>query len=101
MLRPIASIACTDATVKTSPGRATGSGRSSRASAKLKMAQFAPMPMASEKMAMLVNPGLPASRRHPYLMSCQKRSIQTIISRLDGAQDRVVRGYSMVSTTLF
>ena len=65
MVSPIASIACTDATVKTSPGRATGSGRSSKASAKLKIAQFTPMPIASDSTAMIANAGVPASVRQP------------------------------------
>ncbi len=45
---PKASTEELEPTVKTSPGRATGSGRNSRASAKLKMAQWAPMPIASD-----------------------------------------------------
>ena len=62
---PKASTEELEPTVKTSPGRATGSGRNSRASAKLKMAQLAPMPIASDKTAMLVNPELPrAGGRH-------------------------------------
>src|SRR5205814_8880556 len=63
-------------TVKTSPGRATGSGRSSSASAKLKMAQLAPMPMASERTEMMVKPGLLARIRTPYLTSCHSRSTE-------------------------
>jgi hypothetical protein len=54
-----------DPTLSTSPGRATGSGRRSSASAKLKMAQLAPMPMASDSTATVVNPGLAASIRNP------------------------------------
>ena len=64
-------------TVKTSPGRATGSGRSSSASAKLKIAQLAPMPIASDRTATLVKPGLPASMRQPYRTSCHSRSSPT------------------------
>ena len=74
---PKASTEELEPTVKTSPGRATGSGRNSRASAKLKMAQLAPMPIASDNTAMLVNPGLAASRRKPYRTSCHDRSSQT------------------------
>ena len=82
---PKASTEELEPTVKTSPGRATGSGRNSRASAKLKMAQLAPMPIASDKTAMLVNPGLAASRRTPYRTSCHDRSSQTHppVGRLD------------------
>src|SRR5471030_261348 len=64
-------------TVSTSVGRATGSGRSSSASAKLKIAQLAPMPTASDRTAMLAKPGLPVSMRHPYWTSCHNRSSHT------------------------
>ena len=47
------------------PGRAIGSGRKSSASAKLKMAQLAPMPIASDRTATAVKPGLAASMRQP------------------------------------
>ena len=74
---PKASTGESEPTVKTSPGRATGSGRNSRASAKLKMAQLAPMPIARDKTAMVVKPGLAASSRKPYRRSCHDRSSQT------------------------
>src|SRR6185295_20184236 len=61
-------------TVSTSPGRATGSGRSSSASAKLKMAVLAPMPIASDSTATAAKPGLPANMRPPYCTSCHTRS---------------------------
>jgi hypothetical protein len=38
-------------------GSGTGSGRSSKASAKLNMAEVAPMPMASEQTLTMMNPG--------------------------------------------
>ena len=56
-LAPSASSVVVEPTVSTSPGRATGSGRSSSASAKLKMAQLAPMPIASDRTATMVKPG--------------------------------------------
>src|SRR5688572_29700068 len=67
-------------TVTTSPGRATGSGRKSNASAKLKIALFAPIPTASERTETMVNAGALASMRQPYLTSCHSRSSQPIHS---------------------
>ena len=63
LLNPSTDIA--DPTVTTSPGRATVSGRSSRASAQLKAAQLAPTPKAREMTATSVKPGLAASIRQP------------------------------------
>src|SRR5258708_38979928 len=84
-LAPNASTAVVMPTVYTSPGRTTGRGRSTSASAKLEMAQFAPMPVASESTATMVKPGLAASMRTPYLMACQTRSHQAaIVPSLDG-----------------
>ena len=54
-----------DPTVNTPPARATGIGLSSSASAMLKTAVFAPMPIASDSTATSVKPGLLASMRQP------------------------------------
>src|SRR4029453_18137714 len=59
-----------DPTVITSPGRGTGRGRSSRASAMLNTAVFAPMPMASDRMATIVKPGFFRIMRRAYRRSC-------------------------------
>ena len=45
-------------TAITVPGSFTGSGRNNKLSVRLKMAALAPMPNASDKAAMAVNPGL-------------------------------------------
>src|SRR4029077_17625422 len=50
--------------VTTAPGDLMGSGRSRSASAKLKIAVFAPMPKARETAAIAVNPGFFASIRN-------------------------------------
>ena len=54
-----------DPTVSTSPGRGTASGRSSSVSAKLKTAQLAPMPIASETIETMVKPGSVAKDAKP------------------------------------
>lgn len=57
--------------METTPlGRSTGKGRRSSASARLKIALLAPMPMASESAAIAVNPGFLANRRKAWRISC-------------------------------
>jgi hypothetical protein len=56
-------------TVMTSLAFRTGKGRSKRASAKLKMAVLAPIPIASDSAAITVNPGLFASTRKAWRIS--------------------------------
>jgi hypothetical protein len=56
-------------TATTPLGFITGNGRSNSASAKLKIAEFAPMPMASEHTATAVNPGFLASILAAYFTS--------------------------------
>src|SRR6516225_7537544 len=58
------------ALIATTPdGSLTGSGRRRRASAKLNMADVAPMPMAMEKMEISVKPGFFSRTRKACLIS--------------------------------
>jgi hypothetical protein len=53
------------ATTTSSPGRSTGSDRSSRASTSEKIAVLAPMPSPIESSAAITRPGLLRSERTP------------------------------------
>lgn len=57
-----------------SSGRATGKLRSRTASSNWKMAVFAPIPKASDRMATVVNPTLCANTRTAYRTSCHTLS---------------------------
>src|ERR1035441_4932760 len=59
-------------TVSTWLGFGTGNGRNRRASARLNMAEFAPMPSASESTATVVKPGVFRNIRNAYWMSDSK-----------------------------
>jgi len=62
-------------------GSGNGSGRRSTPFTTLKMAVFAPMPMARVRRAMAVIPGRVSRRRAPYRTSAKKVSIDTLRRR--------------------
>ena len=73
---PRSSLGVAPLSVTTAPASRTGSGRRSRASARLKTAPFAPMPSAIDRAAIIVKSGSRRRSRSPYRTSCGTVSIQ-------------------------
>src|SRR3954464_9119956 len=86
-------------------GSWTGRGRSSTALTRLKIAVLAPMPSASDNTATSVNPGLLASIRRPYLMSCmvglRNADDQTLMRDVEAAFFQLALALGALAAVLF
>ncbi len=71
-------------------GFITGNGRSSNASAKLKMAELAPMPMASEQTATAVNAGFFASILTAYFTSFSTGIPRALLGNVEATQQESI-----------